>query len=190
MRVIVQYLCFLSQNRTTQKWANRNRFTIITIILITIKNDLYRIKYVIYYYSEPTTRYTPWMTDFANTPPTTPELCTSCPPMVAAKEAPPELTGAGAGAARRDADDTAKRNLNAAFERIPILRVCVIPRCPCAEKRKKPRKHTCDKCESIYYCCHKTLHSCYHYCPAEATDCRNPIVDCTGGGIFSKLERI
>lgn len=125
------------------------------------------------------------MTDFANMP-TTPESCTSCPPMVAAKEAPPELTGA----ARRDADDTAKRNLNAAFKRIPILRVCVIPRCPCAEKRKKQRKYTCDKCESIYYCCCEMLHACYHFCPAEATDCRNPIVDCTGGGIFSKFERI
>ena len=83
-----------------------------------------------------------------------------------------------------DASDV-KQNLNETFSTISIERKCVIPNCKC---KRKPKKYKCASCKTIYYCCNKTMHSCYHYCPSAHAD--TTIQQSVGGGQFSKLDKI
>lgn len=85
--------------------------------------------------------------------------------------------------------DGANTNLNITFKKIPIHKKCVKPNCNCVQKRgKPPEKYTCSDCLSIYYCCDKMMHACYHYCSTDIPD--TIIQQSTGGGTFSKLDKI
>lgn len=78
-----------------------------------------------------------------------------------------------------------KQKLSETFSTISIERKCVIPNCKC---KRKPKKYKCASCKTIYYCCNKTMHSCYHYCPTVNAD--TTIQQSVGGGQFSKLDKI
>ena len=59
-----------------------------------------------------------------------------------------------------------KKDLTQTFQDISIKKVCIKPNCNCVQKRgKPPKKYTCSHCTHKYYCCDKTMHACYHFCP-------------------------